>query len=110
MKSKLHNIAAIPEGMVVGDILPAFAGVQHHFYIGAPDKVCACCVKSFTSVRRPRRIIRLYPFFTRIPFACQYLICGKCFAQYQRGGHERDAFLVAVEAYHNDGEDWNAPQ
>ena len=100
MKPRLHYMDAIPEGKTVGDILPAFANVEQVVHVGEPNSDCASCRKPFTVVRKPRKAIRLYPYSAPVPFAFSYRVCGSCLAMYQRGGDEREAFLVAIEAYH----------
>ena len=100
MNARLHNMDAIPVGLTVGDILPAFAGIKGEIHIGEPNKECAACRKPFTVTRKPRKSIRVYQRCFPVPFAFSYWICGGCYVLHQRGGVERDSFLAAVEAYH----------
>ncbi|TRZ56538.1 MAG: hypothetical protein D4S02_15420 [Rhodocyclaceae bacterium] len=99
MVIKLHNMVDLPSGKTIGEVLPAFAGVQHEFHIGRPNQNCAGCRKPFTVARKPRRKIRLYPTMAVVPIAISLQICGACIAMYQHGGADRDAMLAAVEAF-----------
>jgi hypothetical protein len=103
MKSRLHRLDAVPEGKVVGDILPVFSDIKGDLHVGEPNRDCASCRKPFTQTRKPRKSIRLYPYSALVPMAFQYRVCGACYAVYQRGGDDREGFLAAVEAYHDGG-------
>ena len=89
----------LPAGTTINEVLPAYADVRHEIHIGSPNQECAGCRKPFTSARKPRRRIRIYPTATLIPVAMSLQICGACMAMYQRGGVDRDAMLAAVEAF-----------
>jgi len=102
-QTRLHRLDAIPDGMKISDLLPVFSDVKGDIHVGAPNEDCAACRKPFNMVRKPRKSIRVYHVNTQIPIAFQYRVCGACLALYQRGGDDRDAFLAAVEAFH-DGE------
>jgi hypothetical protein len=96
----LHRLVVAPEGKSIAEALPAFSGGKGEIHIGTPNQVCACCRKPFTVARRARKTIRLCPADTQVPLMYSYRICGKCHALFQRGGIERDAFLVAIDAFH----------
>lgn len=100
MKGRLHYLDGIPEGKTIGDILPIYANVKEYVHVGEPNKECASCRKPFTAVRRPRKNIRLYPYSALVPVAFSYRVCGPCVAMERHGGDEREAFLAAVEAFH----------
>jgi len=97
---KLHNLDLIPEGQKIGDVCPAFSKVEKELRIGKTSKVCASCRKPFTAARKPRQEIRLHAVDLNFPIAWAYPICGRCVAEYQRGGNSRDAVLASVEAFH----------
>jgi len=109
MVSQLHRIVPLPADKLIGDLLPAFSGIKGEIHLGKPNEDCASCRKPFDVVRRPRRSIRLYNPDLAIPVVFSYRVCGACLALYQRGGESCDAFLVAVEAYH-DGIDPKSPR
>lgn len=94
----------IPKGKSVGDVLDVFSGVKHRFYIGTPNPVCASCRKPFNTERKPRRAVRMYPVRSLAPILFSYNICGCCFALIQKGGADKEAVLVALEAY-RDGDE-----
>ena len=98
--NKLHSLELVPEGKKIGDVNPAYAGVEKEVRIGKTSKVCASCRKPFNGVRKPRKEIRLHAVDLAIPIAWAYPLCGSCVAQYQRGESDRDAVLAAVEAFH----------
>ncbi|MBK9019624.1 MAG: hypothetical protein IPL72_06340 [Sulfuritalea sp.] len=101
MKHRLHSLDALPDGKTIGDILPAFSGVKGEIHLVKPNEDCASCRKPFGMVRRRRKFIRLYNPNLPAPVAFDYWVCGSCLAMHQRGGKESDAFLAAVELYHN---------
>jgi len=100
----LHNLVELPAGKTIADVLPAYAFVNREYRIGSPAVVCAGCRKPFTAVRKRRKMIRLYPVEVFMPMALDYPLCGRCYALYQRGGNDREAILVAVDAF-SDGEE-----
>jgi hypothetical protein len=97
--SRLHKMREIPAGQSVGDLLPAFAEVEHAVHLGEPNKGCPGCRKPFTAARKPRRSITVYPVGLPLPIAFAYRICGGCLAEYRKGGEARDAMLAAIDAY-----------
>lgn len=92
---------ALPAGKRIADLLPIFEGIKGEIHVGEPNDDCASCRKPFNLVRRPRKSIRLYSPDLAIPVAFSYRVCGACLVLFRRGGKDRDAFLAAVEAYHN---------
>jgi hypothetical protein len=97
---KLHNLEQVPEGKKIGDVHPAYAGVEKEIRIGKTSKVCASCRKPFTAARKARKEIRLHAVDLNIPIAWVYPVCGSRVAEYQRGNDSRDAVLASVEAFH----------
>lgn len=108
MKIALHNLVELPAGKTLSEVLPALAHVKEHIHIGTPSPVCAGCRKPFNEVRKRRKGFRLYPLavcrVAPIAFACS--LCGKCFAQYQKGGDDREALLAAIDSF-DEGEEAN---
>lgn len=102
----LHNLVELPAGKTLAEVLPALAHVKEHIHIGTPSPVCAGCRKPFNAVRKRRKAVRLYPVAVCqfAPVAFGYSLCGQCFAQYQKGGDEKEALLAAIEAF-SDGEE-----
>lgn len=98
-KKPLHNMVAIPDGKTVADYLPVFADVRHEIHLGESNKECASCRKTFNSVRKPRRSLKMYPLPAILPFCFQFVVCGACYALHQAGGAAKDSMLAAVEAY-----------
>ncbi|WP_299066982.1 hypothetical protein [Accumulibacter sp.] len=99
--TRLHNLVGVPAGKTLAEVLPAFAGVTNEVHVGQPATECAACRKPFNAVRKRRKSVRLFPaaLCQIVPVALQYGLCGRCFAQYQRGGADREAVLVAIDAY-----------
>lgn len=100
MKPALHRLHSLPNGKTIGDVLPAFSDIKTEFHIGEPNKECAACRKPFNAVRKVRETIRIWPC-PGLPIACDYRVCGACLAMHRRGGASSDAFLAAIEAYHD---------
>lgn len=98
--SRLHSLESLPEGMNIGDVLPAYAGVEREVRIGKASKVCTSCRKPFNTVRKARKEIRLHAVDLNLPIAWVYPVCGSCVARYLRGENDRDTVLAAVEAFH----------
>jgi hypothetical protein len=98
--NKFHSLELVPEGKKIGDVAPAYAGIEKEVRIGKTSKVCASCRKPFSAVRKARKEIRLHAVDLELPIAWTYPLCGACVARYQRGAHDRDAVLAAVEAFH----------
>lgn len=97
---KLHSLELVPEGKKIGDLHPAYAGIEKEVRIGKTSKVCASCRKPFSAVRKARKEIRLHAVDLELPIAWAYPLCGACVARYQRGAHDRDAVLSAIESFH----------
>lgn len=96
---KLHGMTLLPPGANVGEMLPTFSGITEEVHVGKPNAECASCRKPFTTVRKPRKAVRMYPVRSALPVAFSFNICGHCLALYQKGGADRDGVLAAVEAY-----------
>lgn len=94
-----HSLTELPLGATIGDILPAYSGVEHEVHLGKPNPECASCRKPFNQLRKRRKAVRLYPVTSPIPVAFSFDICGCCLRLYQAGGPSRDGVLAAVEAY-----------
>lgn len=105
MNRALHNLIEPPDSLTIGEFLPAFADVKHEVLIGRPNDECASCGKPFTTVRKRRGKIRLYPTDTVVPIIHQFHLCGPCCHQYKRGGDAKQGVLVAVEAFFEGGAD-----
>ncbi len=104
--TRLHNLIGLPAGKTLAEVLPAFAGVTNAVHVGQPANECAACRKPFNAVRKLRKSVSLFPvaLCQVVPVAFQYGLCGRCFAQYQRGGADRDAVLVALDSYSDGAE------
>lgn len=105
-RPRLHKLASLRPGETLTGVLPGLRGVTTEVHMGTPATECASCRKPFNAIRKQRKSIRLYPvaLCQVIPMAFQYGLCGFCFAQYQRGGDDREAVLAAVDAF-SDGEE-----
>lgn len=100
MKNITHGMVQIPAGKTVMDMLPQFSEVKSFLGpIGTPCKVCACCEKPFSEVRKPRMSLRLYPIHCITPISFLYRVCGRCLGLYRRGGEHRDDVLSAIEKF-----------
>lgn len=95
----LHDFVALPRGLNVADVLPAFAAVEHEVHIGVPNRICGSCRKPFTAARRPRKTLLVYPVHLPVPVRFDVLICGSCLALHRRGGAARDGVLAALQAF-----------
>lgn len=96
---KLHSMTRLPPGKNVGEVLPAFSGINKQVFAGNPNLDCASCRKPFSAVRKRRKAVRMYPIRSVLPVAFSFDICGRCWALYQKGGDECDGVLASVEAY-----------
>jgi hypothetical protein len=95
-----HSMIEIPAGKTVADFLPQYTRVTQYLRpIGAPCATCACCIKPFTTARKPRMALRLYPVQYVMPIAFLYRLCGLCARRYCAGGHERQVVLAAIERF-----------
>jgi hypothetical protein len=95
----LHDMVQIPQGQSFGNLLPAFANVKGYIYIGKPNPECASCRKPFSSIRKPRKAIRLAWSRAESPVISTFRICGQCYRLHQQGGIARDSMLASVQAY-----------
>lgn len=96
---KLHGMIQLPPGKKVGEVLPAFSGITQEVHLGEPNQECAGCCKPFTTARKRRKVVRMYPVSFPMPIVFSFGICGHCLGLYQKGGADRDGVLAAVEAY-----------
>lgn len=96
-RMKINRFEMLPDDVKIGDVLPAFAGVESELHVGTPCNQCAGCHKEFDAVRKPRRAIRI--FLDPIPLAFQYRLCGRCAAMHQRGGADREALVAGIEKF-----------
>ena len=94
------RMVEIPPGKSVADLLPDYASVKAVIGpIGMPAKVCASCVRPFSSTRRPRLVLRFYP--SRAPGLASFIyrICGQCKREYCAGGIRREVVLSAIQNF-----------
>lgn len=99
MVTKIHDMVFLDDVENAADLLPAFADVKNEVHLGEPNKNCAGCRKPFSAARKVRKNVRIYPVRSILPMCFSYRICGRCFAQHQSGGTDRDAVLAAIQAF-----------
>lgn len=88
----------------MAEVAAIFAGAKTEVRIGDANKVCASCRNPFSTLRKPRKVIKIHLPDCAIDVCFRFRICEPCYSIHKRGGEGRAAVMNSVLAFSRSSE------